>query len=150
MWRELLLEVTPRVAFFPPAELTELERAERAFGLLLPEELRSLLLESNGLHDVTVDEWPQRVLWSIEEIVEQNLKMRADPDRAETYMRFDSLLFFADAGVDGILFAFQITAANKVKQRNIVAWYPIEDSRPVVAFSLRDYMTRWLSGELRI
>ncbi|MEP6986928.1 MAG: hypothetical protein ABI970_15085, partial [Chloroflexota bacterium] len=83
-------------------------------------------------------------------IESENLAIRSDPTRANIYMSFESLLFFAGAGVDGIMFAYPITATGHVVDQRIIVWYPIEDSRPVLAFSLKDYLKRWLTSELKI
>ena len=63
---------------------------------------------------------------------------------------FESLLFFAGAGVDGILFAFPVTATGIVREDNVIAWYPVENVQPVVAFSLKDYLTRWMTGSMPV
>ena len=136
MWREFLTEITPNLRFLPPATAEALDRVEDQLGLVLPTDLRSLLLETNGLYDTSVEQWQLKVIWSVEEIEQENLAVRSDPKRADSYMTFESLLFFAGAGVDGILFAFPITATRRVVEHNIIAWYPIEDSRPVLASSL--------------
>lgn len=150
MWHEVLTEFAPNIGFLSPVDMEALERTEARLNIVLPAALRLLLLESNGLYDTSVEEWRLKVVWSIEEIESENLAIRSDPKRADIYMTFESLLFFAGAGVDGIMFAFPITATGHVVENNVIAWYPIEDSRPVVAFSLKDYLKRWLIGELKI
>ncbi|MBA3870752.1 MAG: SMI1/KNR4 family protein [Anaerolineae bacterium] len=149
-WHEFLTGITPNLRFLPPVDMEALERAEARLNITLPIDLRSLLQESNGLYETSVEVWPLKVIWSIEEIESENLAIRSDPTRANIYMSFESLLFFAGAGVDGIMFAYPITATGHVVDQRIIVWYPIEDSRPVLAFSLKDYLKRWLTSELKI
>jgi hypothetical protein len=75
--------------------------------------------------------------------------MRDDPTHQKTWMPFDHLLFFGDAGVDGILFAFAIIGGRIARDR-VYAWYPIEDNRVLKADSLRTYVEGWLIGRLTV
>jgi hypothetical protein len=84
---------------------------------------------------------------SVDRIVADNGWFRND-DSVGSLMTLNSLLFFADAG-DGELFAHPI-GRNDVARGRVFVWDPIEDSRVRVAESLRDYITGWLSGSLKI
>jgi hypothetical protein len=147
MWIEIIREAAADCEFRSPASVSDLEAVEESLKQRLPASLRSLLEETDGVysHDAYL-----YIVWSAREIGRRNRGMRDDTRLAESYMSFESLLFFADAGWDGILFAFPITASGTVQDRNIMAWYPIADSRPVVAFLLKDYLTRWLKGDLKV
>lgn len=152
MWRELIGELCkdfepvahldPGPEFFPGATPAELEAVERQLGVPLPPSLKELLAESNGVLVC----FGQHLIWSTDEIVSRNLELRTNP-MYEDYMPFDHLLFFGAAGVDGILFAFPIYRNGHVGD-HIFAWYPIEDSRPWKAQSLRAYVEGWLTGKL--
>ncbi|MFI5272148.1 MAG: SMI1/KNR4 family protein [Ktedonobacterales bacterium] len=154
MWRELILQVVPDLEsvggqdsgpdFSPGAPPTEIQNAEARLGVELPSGLKDLLAESNGVHVI----FGQHLIWSMDEIVKRNLEMRAEPGYGHC-MPFDHLLFFADAGVDGIQFAFAITRDGTVRE-HVYSWYPISDSREWVAPSLRIYIEWWLSGKMKV
>lgn len=154
MWRELISELCkdiepiadldPNPEFFPGAVPAELKGVEDRLGIGLPASLTGLLAESNGVFV----HFGQHLIWSTGEIVRRNLELRTDPGFAD-YMPFDGLLFFGDAGVDGIAFAFPI-GRNGVVGDHVVAWYPIEDSREWKAQSLRVYVEGWLTGKLTV
>ncbi len=137
MWRELILDVEPSANLHPGASEAELDEVERALDVRLSESLRALLREANG----AVGEYGPWYVWSTQQIIEDNRELR---ERAYTtgYMPLDYLLFFANAGVDGILFALPISAGSRMVGRRVFAWYPIEDGRPCVAESLEDYLMR--------
>jgi cell wall assembly regulator SMI1 len=81
MWRELVREWHPDLEplgghdpgpeFFAGATPEELAEVEQQIGVRLPDSLRDLLAESNGVH-VT---FGQRLIWSTDEIVRHNLEM---------------------------------------------------------------------------
>lgn len=155
MWRELISDLTrdnepiydlnPGPEFFPGATLAELEDVERQLGMRLPESLRDLLGESNGL----IATFGVHLIWTTDEIVRYNRAMRTDPGYVEHYQSFDSLLFFAEAGVDSIRFACNI-AGNGSTHEDVYAWYPIGDERDWKASSLREYLEGWLTGTLSV
>jgi hypothetical protein len=145
-WHDLLAEYADDLKWNDPATEEAIASAETALKVQFPPSLRSFLLESNGLYDPDGYFWH---IWPVENIITQNLEIRGDPKRAELYMSFESLLFFTTPGVDGIRFAFPISATGKVGEK-IYSWEPIEDSRPCIAWSLESYLTRWLSDDLKI
>jgi hypothetical protein len=147
MWRERIIEWSAECEFNAGISQESLAEAEANLGVRFPDDLAALLKETNGVYYRYAY---QQIIWKVEHIVERNLEIRADKKLAENYMTFECLLFFAHAGVDGIQFAFPITANGIVRQDRVIAWYPIEDSRPVVCFSLADYLQRWLQGGLTL
>ena len=78
-------------------------------------------------------------VWSLEQIVQQNLYFRTAPDFAGLYMPFDPLLFFGDKG-GGDQFAFVVTP----RRPDIFVWDHESDSRRWVANDLSDYLGRSL------
>jgi hypothetical protein len=147
MWIDFIEEFEGKCEFFAPASIEMIEQVETAMGIRLPDSLRELLLETNGVYSGASY---LNIIWNTDEIIHRNISMRNNTDMAELYMTFESLLFFADAGVDGILFAYPISASGIVQHQNIIAWYPMEDSRSVLAFGLKDYLKRWLNGGLSV
>lgn len=144
MWREVLLGWSPEVSLSEPARTEQIHKAETALGVVLPEELVSLLLESNG---VTGD-YGLGLIWPLERIIADNLAFRGDADFAKSYMPFHPLLFFADAG-NGDQFAFAITT-DGIRRSDVFAWDHENDSRTWVAPSLAKYLEWWLSGDLKL
>ena len=147
MWKDFIERLEAECEFRPPASPAQIKQVETALGVRLPDSLRELLLETNGIYSRPMY---NHIVWHTDEIIQRNTLIREDSNLAEMYMAFESLLFFADTGVDGIMFAFPVSATRIVQPRNIIAWYPIEDSRPVLAFGLKDYLTRWLTSELTL
>src|SRR5688572_8799140 len=103
MWRELVSRLFDDARFRSPATAHELQEVESALGLTLPADLRSLLLESNGV----AADYSAPLVWSAAEMIEQNLLFRRNPEFRELYMPFDALLFFGAEG-NGDQFAYRI------------------------------------------
>ncbi|MFE9249876.1 SMI1/KNR4 family protein [Streptomyces sp. NPDC007088] len=78
-------------------------------------------------------------VWTVDQIVEQNLFFWSDESMAQLYMSFDALLFFGDSG-GGDQFAFVL----KPERPDVFVWEHESDSRRWVAGGLRDYLTRSL------
>lgn len=93
MWREIVGE-------FESAELRSgvdagvLDRIEVELSQPIPRDLRSFLIESNGLED----EYGTEIVWSAERILDDNRSFRGDEQYRSLYMAFDPLLFFGDNG----------------------------------------------------
>ncbi|SHF30153.1 SMI1/KNR4 family protein [Streptoalloteichus hindustanus] len=142
MWRSLLDEAVDDVRFLPPADPEEMTAAERVLGHPLPEDLVSLLSETNGIGDeYDVDS----IVWPLHRIVEENLHLRGDDLLRTLYMPFDPLLFFADAG-NGDLFAFVLRDGR----RDIFVWDHETDSRSMLASSLERFLLGWCTGKLNV
>ncbi|MGW8729171.1 SMI1/KNR4 family protein [Streptomyces sp. NPDC055808] len=130
-----MLEVFPDAGLREPVEASEIVAAEGRLGRPLPAELRQLLLESNGVightHVVTV--------WTLEQIVEQNLQFWSDQTFAELYMPLDAFMFFGDNGGGD-----QFALVQKPQRPDVFVWEHETDSRRWVANNLRDYLGRSL------
>ncbi|MET9494406.1 SMI1/KNR4 family protein [Streptomyces sp. NPDC006552] len=119
-----------------PAQERALADAERRLGCELPQELRRLLLECDGI----AGHYAADTVWPVDRMVEQNLLFRTDASFAQLYMPFDALLFFGgDAGGDQ--FAFVQTP----RRPDIFVWEHETDSRRWVARDLADYLSRSLA-----
>lgn len=103
--------IAKRPKFYSGVSAREIADAEVSLNTKFPVSLRSLLLESNGIMDMmAIDggEWFDEhwLVWTLERVVEQNLWFRSKVGK-ECYPRdFHKVVFFADAGSDGILFGF--------------------------------------------
>jgi hypothetical protein len=144
MWRELIHGVAPDCVFAEPASAVRLGEAERSLSLGFPAELRSLLLETDGV----LGKNELGLIWPLARIEADNLSFRSNSDFAELYMPFDPLLFFADAG-NGDQFAFSVLQ-GAVSRSDIFAWDHEDDSRFWVAPSLEKYLEWWLVGKIQI
>ena len=136
-----------RYAFEPP--ITSLEKKEFLYKLKInfPKHLLGLYEESNGViamldHIIIGD-----LIWPSRKVVEENLKFRRDKNINDIYAPFNDFLFFADAG-SGDQFAFKIT--SNFPGPEIYAWDHEDDSRTQIAPTLEDFLTGWISGNIRM
>lgn len=143
-WREFLGSLTPDFTLHSPASSEEIEKAESSLEVLFPNELKSLLQESNGIEG----SYALGLIWEVERITKDNLFFRQFSDYKDLYMPFDHLLFFADAG-NGDQFAFAILN-GKISKSDVYGWNHEDDSRQWVAPSLDRYLEWWLSGKIKI
>ncbi|HEY3762215.1 MAG TPA: SMI1/KNR4 family protein [Verrucomicrobiae bacterium] len=144
MWREKIQTWTKEAIFKNAANKMAVAQIEKGLKIVLPGELRDLLLESDGIQG----RHGTGLIWNCERIAADNLKYRSYPDFRDLYMPFDSLLFFADAG-NGDQFAFAIRN-NQIQSPNIYVWNHENDSRTWVAPSLEKYLEWWLSGKIKV
>lgn len=136
-WRDLLSTEFEDATFNPAATTAEVRGAEAELGLEFPDELRTLLLESNG---VAADH-SQPLVWSAQEIVRQNRLFREHAEFPDLYMPFDCLLFFG-ADVNGDQFAYRILRGRIPNPPDVYRWDHETDSRSWFASSLTDYVRR--------
>jgi hypothetical protein len=146
--------IASRPEFYPGASAEHTAFAQTRLSAIFPASLRTLLLETDGVMDMlAIDggEWFESMwlLWSVQGIVDGNLSHRS-MKRAGTYDRdFRELMFFADAGTDGILFGFPVMG-DGVCAPCVVVWHPIEDDLDEVAPSLEDFLQGWLTGAITV
>jgi hypothetical protein len=143
-WKQNIQAICAQATFSQPAEEQALSAAETQLGMRLPESLRELLAESNGVRG----EYELDLIWPIERIVADNRLFRENESFRDLYMPFDGLLFFADAG-SGDQFAFAV-AGGQVRRPDIFVWNHEDDSRTWLAKDLRDYLEGWISGRIAI
>ncbi|HEX8995991.1 MAG TPA: SMI1/KNR4 family protein [Ktedonobacterales bacterium] len=137
MWRELIARLDAEAVFHPPATPENVRAMEASLGVVLPAELRDLLLETNGAEVA----YGTGLVWSAEKIAQRNLDMRREWRRGEWVgtMPIDYLLFFGELG-NGDLCFFPITAEG-VRNR-VFCWDHEDDSRTSSAVSLADWLQR--------
>lgn len=124
--------------FSDPASPASIATLETALGDSLPEELRDLLLEANGIEG----EYGLGLLWPAERIASDNLLFRTSDDFTDLYMPFQGLIFFADAG-NGDQFFVSLSGTNE-----IYVWDHENDGRTWVAATVLDYLESWMKGDL--
>ena len=143
-WREFIQNLTPNFTFHSSARLNKIKKVESSLDVLFPDELRSLLQESDGVEGT----YDLGLIWNVERNQKDNLFFRQFADYKNIYMPFDHLLFFADAG-NGDQFAFTILN-GEIRKHDIFVWNHEDDSRQWAAPSLDVYLEWWLSGKLKI
>ncbi len=90
MWRDLIASLATDVTFAPGATESSIAATEDALAVQFPDQLRSMLLESNGV----LGEYDLGLVWSVDRIRDDNLDFRNNRDFADHYMPFEHLLFF--------------------------------------------------------
>lgn len=95
--------------------MQQIEEMQVALSVVMPDELKSILLESDGI----VDEWKQGPILSIGEIKNLNLDFRSE--LGDIYPAFHSRLFIAkDAG--GNLWGYKVDADGTILDTKIYIW----------------------------
>ncbi|MER7666828.1 SMI1/KNR4 family protein [Streptomyces sp. NPDC096193] len=136
MWRELV-EQYDGTELQDPTTPEELRELEQALGQTLPDPLRELLLESNGV----MDEDGTDVIWTAAKIRDSNQQFRSNDSFRHLYMPFDSLMFFGDNG-GGDQFAFP----RSPERVDVFVWDHENDSRTWVAPALEAYLRNALES----
>src|SRR5688572_10889538 len=100
-WKERVARCMPESRFFPPANDSEFEAIQQALGHGIPDDLRGILAESNG-----VESPYSSLVYSVAQIIKVNQTFRTEDYLADR-MPFDHLLFFGTVS-DGDEFAFPL------------------------------------------
>lgn len=136
-----------RPEFRDGATPERLAKLETELGLPLPASLRELLLESDG-----VDLWMYcqnnwfkylTVVWSCDQILEKNRSLNNDPQGPGRPPDMAPPLFFANPGVDGVLFAVLVNASSPADPA-VYAYSPMEHEWEIQAPSLKDHLHGWV------
>jgi hypothetical protein len=160
-WRERITELyssrelaegllPPR--FHPPPAANEVAAAEARLGTTLPAALKSLWSDTDGVTEEMSVEGQGvieigRIIWPLNELLLANLSQRCGNN---PYSReFPRLVFFAEAGCDGILFGFPV-GVDGICESRVVVWHPIDDDLIDVAPSLDDFIVGWLKGTIQV
>ncbi len=126
----LISSLETKAAFRPPAGVENVRQTEMALAVALPDELRSLLQQCDGVKGA----YGEKLVWPTTVIREQNQHFRVFAEFRDLYMPFDPLLFYADAG-NGNQFAYRI-CGGKILGCEVFVWDHETDSRTWVAPSL--------------
>ncbi|WP_433187938.1 SMI1/KNR4 family protein [Actinoallomurus sp. CA-150999] len=135
MWRDLIERLYDDAEFADPASDAGIDQIERRLGQPAPEELRRLLRETDGVRA----DYGSCLVWSVQEIIEQNTEFRESADFAQLYMSFDQLMFIGDNG-GGDRFAYVRVPAGRPD--DLFVWDHETDERLWAARSLQDYLER--------
>src|SRR4051812_16179542 len=133
MWKEMIWSAFPDAEFSPPARTEEVDQIERELGQPVPMDLRSLLMESNGV----LGEWSIDIVWPAERVVKDNKNFRTHEGFSELYQPFDGLMFFG-SNAGGDQFAYVVNAPEE----GVFVWEHESDERRKVADDLADYLQK--------
>jgi hypothetical protein len=140
MWRESVRSVIPGARLAKAATVRSLRSVETALAVSLPADLQGLLRETNGVVTASGLE----IVWGAGEIRDRNRDMRELQTEDGLYQRFDSLLFFGEAG-NGDLFGYRLDDGAEQDQP-ILRWDHETDERLPLAADLQAYL-RLLGSE---
>ncbi|WUH99077.1 SMI1/KNR4 family protein [Spirillospora sp. NBC_00431] len=140
VWRELIGRLYDDAEFAAPAADDEIDQIERRLGRPVPDELRELLRQTDGVRA----DYESGLVWSVQEIIETNTEFRQSADFAELYMSFDQLMFMGDNG-GGDQFAY--VQPPEGRPGEVFVWDHETDERKRVAKSLEDYLERRANSE---
>ena len=138
----MVVSLAPDAKFAEPTTETRLAALEQTLNVHLPEDLRQLLLEFDGL----IADLDAEVVWSVAQIERQNQQFRREKSFRDLYMPFDHLLFFGEDG-GGDQFAFAIQADGEIHNPDIFRWEHETDARSWYARGLEQFFERRFSRE---
>ncbi|WP_210471531.1 SMI1/KNR4 family protein [Sporosarcina sp. 6E9] len=144
MWKEYIQNVTSGYHFAKPARKSDIHHIKEKLGVELPTDLLELLNETNGVFDA----FDCPLIWSTNQIIEDNLFFRSFEDYKDIYMPFDHLLSFSDAG-NGDLFGYPILNGS-IQRDDVFVWDHESDSRKWVASSLKDFIEGWANSRISV
>ncbi len=141
-WKKFVGDLTAKVEFGPPATEAQISAVEKNLGVRLPEQLRDVLREANGV----IDRYGHGPVWPLAQIEEQNREFRSNDGFRELYMPFNNLLLFG-AEVNSDHFAFAIQADGQVHNNDIFIWDHETDGRSWYAGHLEQFLEKQLKRE---
>ncbi len=139
-WVSFIRSVNPDSAISAPASESEVLTVEQQLDTTLPDDLRSLLLESNGVRD----DVGASFVWPCSEIVKENLELRTEESYRDLYEPFDRFLFFGSDGC-GNLYGYSISETGNVTGSDIMFWDHESDERYRTAVGLRAFLKESLT-----
>ena len=119
----------------PPADLKMITNAESRLNVMFPNDLTELWLEMDG---------DNCLLLSVKQIIEDNLLVRET--LSDCYEGLDELLFIGGNGC-GDYYSYSIMD-GKIKSTEIVRWEHEDNSRIVVANSLKEMIDKYYNDEI--
>lgn len=144
MWKQYIQTVKKGYHFKEPANPAAFEQIQKELHVDLPLDLLTLFNETDGVFD----EFNCPLIWSVDQIIEDNLFFRNFEQYKDLYMPFDHLLFFSDSGT-GDLFGYPILN-GQIQRDDIFVWDHESDSRTWVASSLKDFIDGWANDRITI
>ncbi|MBU0975536.1 MAG: SMI1/KNR4 family protein [Patescibacteria group bacterium] len=146
MWDRILGTLSEKfeVKKFDGAGEKDINVLEDKLGVKLPEELRELLKNTDGLEVEKT-----RIIRPVKDILEDNERFRSDENILRSFMPFDSLLFFGDSGGAGDLLAYAIIQ-GEISKTGVYVWDHENDSRTWIAPSIQKLLEWWIDGKIKV
>lgn len=138
MWRELIGGLYDDAQFGVPASDEAIDQIERLLNQTVPDDLRELLRETDGVQA----EYGSGLVWSVQDIITENTRFRQSADFAELYTSFDQLMFMGDDGGGNQFAHVRVPARGP----DLFVWDHETDERKWVAGSLEEYLRRRASS----
>lgn len=142
MWVSLFKTTLPGCVVHEPREAGVIEAVEGALGVRFPEELKSLLLETDGVmmtEQVTRFEVLEfEFIWSMERIQTENTDFMREEVLRKRYGSFDEALFFAGFLNGDRVFFRKIK--GRVASTEVFLWNHETDHREKIAESLTEFV----------
>jgi hypothetical protein len=128
----------------------QVDRLETRLDAVLPEALRTLMLESDGVQECYLNDegdWAEDFYlpWPAEEMIKYNEYFRSAPFQNKHQTDFRNLLIFARAGSDGLHFGHPIKA-DRTCSPLVVAWNPVDRSVSDRAPDFESFLHDWLTS----
>ena len=139
-WHKHISALSPNVELNAPARPGEIRDAEARLNVAFPKELKELLGQCNGLAHCGAS-----FVWSADEIIKQNLEMRAERGFKSLFMPFDNLLFFGD-DANGDLFFFAILD-GQIRNQFVFRWDHETDSRTLEEHHLKTFVDKFIKAD---
>jgi hypothetical protein len=143
-------ECPSRAAAKPGATALDLAQLESACGMKVPEPLRELLIQSNGIMEETdFGSGFEENYWIIEptdEIPARFDALRPENEVDDRHAAAAGLFFFGGPGTDGVCFGFG--DGVRYAKDAVVAYAPIGREVTLMAPDLRTFLQGWLSERL--
>ena len=146
MWREFIESFKPDSEFSEPASAAEIAQVEQGLRVSLPDDLRGLLQETNGVaFSPAVPGMEEAsyccLVWSTDEMLEENLTFRQfDEDYPEEFEQLSELLFFASE-LNGDPVAFRVSDGRVSNPAVVAMSHENYGERWEMSASLRDYLS---------
>lgn len=118
-----------------PSDIKMITNAENMLNVTFPNELKELLLEMDG---------DNLLLLSVKQIIEDNIMVREA--LSEFYEGLDELLFIGGNGC-GDYYSYSIPD-GQIKSTEIVRWEHEDNTKIVVAHSLKELIDRYYNNEI--
>jgi hypothetical protein len=143
-----------RLVAQPGATELDLRDLADACGMPVPEQLRELLLQSNGImeqFDLGTGRGFENNLWlvdSIGELIERFSYLRPEDDDDDSHAEAVGIFFFGGPGVDGVRFGFG--DGDRFPAASIVAYFPMGGYVTLMAPDFRTFFEEWIAGRLSL
>lgn len=138
MWNQLIAAENERIKFNPPLSEEWIDKGLAELEVIINPELKSLLLETDGLYDSKQFLW---IIWNVRDLSVYNMAMRNDKKFADKGYKFDNIFFISNSGKAGILFGFPIV--NNMLSDFMILWFPENNKRIVLYYNLKTYIAIW-------